>query len=1041
MKTIIAAVLLLACLLGPPHGITYAQPTATPTPVERVVEFGGRSIGMISTSDGRYLYVSDKKNARVSRFTLATLYRVDITVPGSPGRLALSPDEKKLYIAQSEASSLAVLDTLTHELKYWDLDGNVPKDVEVTDNRVYIAANTNPFAALVILDASDGSVITVYGETDWPYGTALLELDRVQSKLYAANMGIGPATLSRWDVSSDTPIRETYSRDLGSNGQNLTLSPDSIHLLFITAGSSSVLNLLALSEQFAEHEGQFDIGTYPRDMVLSPDALTAFGISGSSSDKEMKIFDTTNRERIGTVMPSYAHYEERPQKLCMSGDGAYLALYAERDNSDGNLYIFTFSPPAPTPSPTPTWPPGEPTPTPTVTPASTPTVTPTPTPIEQVVPLGGRSIGMISTSDGRFLYVSDKNNDRVSRFEFETLDRVDITIEGAPAGVALSPDERKLYIAQSEASSLAVLDTLTHEIEYWDLEGNVPKNIEASDDRVYIAANTSHDAALVILDASDGSVITVHQTDWDSNTGLIELDRDRATLYAGVIGSSPSALSRWNMSTDTPSRETYSRNLGSNGQNLTLSPDGLHLLFMVGGGNSGYIVFYLKARSDGFLSRDGAFDIGIYPRDMVFSPDGLIAFGISGSSSDRSIKICDATTQVILGTLMPSYMHSYEEQRILCMSGDGSYLVLYAERLDSDDDGHLYFFSYPIPLPTPTPAPCTEPLRLADVENMVIPVTRSEHQEGFYYVLACAEDVEGRQYGFIHDNLNDFADGDDWPLQPVAVYVGADNDDIRVEEGDVIEVTYDSGSFMRIYFPGLVGEEDKIFYVGADGSTYWDRKLCNVAYAAPTPTPTPTPTFTPTQTPTATPTETPTFTPTPTDTPTPTPTDTPTPTPTDTPTPTPTDTPTPTSTPTPTPTNTPTPTPGFAEGVEIDLNGASFGEGDPILLRAKVTIPIWTRFDAYLLADTPMGIFTLLLDGRTVGGIHPIARNVPRIDAPFEATVLNMLPCPAGMGGTTWFYLVIVEAGRMPPVSKPSDLSLETENVIAMAARMMTVVP
>ncbi|MDD5557594.1 MAG: hypothetical protein PHN82_10170 [bacterium] len=91
--------------------------------------------------------------------------------------------------------------------------------------------------------------------------------------------------------------------------------------------------------------------------------------------------------------------------------------------------------------------------------------------------------------------------------------------------------------------------------------------------------------------------------------------------------------------------------------------------------------------------------------------------------------------------------------------------------------------------------------------------------------------------------------------------------------------------------------------------------------------------------------------------------------------------------------------------------------------------------------DTPLGIFTLMLDGRIVGGIRPIARNVPRIEAPFEATVLENLPCPAGMQGATWFYLVIVDAGRMPPVSRPAELNLGTENIITLAARMMTVGP
>ena len=226
-----------------------------------------------------------------------------------------------------------------------------------------------------------------------------------------------------------------------------------------------------------------------------------------------------------------------------------------------------------------------------------------------------------------------------------------------------------------------------------------------------------------------------------------------------------------------------------------------------------------------------------------------------------------------------------------------------------------------------------------------------------------------------------------------------------------------------------------------------------------TPTATPTVTSTPTETPTDTPTETPTITPSPTETSTRTPTFTPTGTPTLIPTATPTPSVTPSSTPTRTPTRTPTatsiptrtptpmptctptitPTPWSPGGVELGLNGAAFTQGDPISLTARVRISIWALFDAYLLADTPMGMYIIELNGRITGGIHPIASGIPRIDAPFEARILNSLPCPAGIKGTTMFYLVIVDAGRMPAVTRVSDLTPSSPYVITMDRKMITV--
>lgn len=132
------------------------------------------------------------------------------------------------------------------------------------------------------------------------------------------------------------------------------------------------------------------------------------------------------------------------------------------------------------------------------------------------------------------------------------------------------------------------------------------------------------------------------------------------------------------------------------------------------------------------------------------------------------------------------------------------------------------------------------------------------------------------------------------------------------------------------------------------------------------------------------------------------------------------------------PSLTPTPTPPPRQGIDIQLNATSFLHGDPLTLAARVEIPIWKAFDAYLLADSPVGIYSMGLDGRITPGIRPLAAGVPRIDR-FAAFILRRFPCVAAMNGTTWFYFVIVEAGTMPPVSRLSALSPDrTRHVITM---------
>lgn len=150
-------------------------------------------------------------------------------------------------------------------------------------------------------------------------------------------------------------------------------------------------------------------------------------------------------------------------------------------------------------------------------------------------------------------------------------------------------------------------------------------------------------------------------------------------------------------------------------------------------------------------------------------------------------------------------------------------------------------------------------------------------------------------------------------------------------------------------------------------------------------------------------------------------------------------TPTPTPVPTPAPPTPTVPTPGPSFGLAMVLNGDGFSAGEPVSLGISAWISIWARFDAYLIAESAAGTYTINLDGRIVPGIRPVASDIPRLNAPFEMGILQGLPCPASIRGTTNLYLVIVKAGKMPPVSSLDQLTVETPNVITMDRKTILV--
>lgn len=92
-------------------------------------------------------------------------------------------------------------------------------------------------------------------------------------------------------------------------------------------------------------------------------------------------------------------------------------------------------------------------------------------------------------------------------------------------------------------------------------------------------------------------------------------------FFLGVQGTSPSALYRYSLNTGTYAlTQLQSRSdVGSNGQDIALSPDGAHLAFPVGSGNSGYVITDFDP-SD-ITTTYGSWNTGAYPTSSDFSPN------------------------------------------------------------------------------------------------------------------------------------------------------------------------------------------------------------------------------------------------------------------------------------------------------------------------------------------------------------------------------------------------------------------------------------
>lgn len=105
--------------------------------------------------------------------------------------------------------------------------------------------------------------------------------------------------------------------------------------------------------------------------------------------------------------------------------------------------------------------------------------------------------------------------------------------------------------------------------------------------------------------------------------------------------------------------------------------------------------------------------------------------------------------------------------------------------------------------------------------------------------------------------------------------------------------------------------------------------------------------------------------------------------------------------------------------------------GTPFSLGLSLGEDLPGPIDVYFFAETPYRIFTVFLDGSISPGIQPLYTGLAGIAAPIRADIWLSAPVPPGLiPGTYTFYFGAVEAGMVPPVSSPAEITPATQGMV-----------
>jgi DNA-binding beta-propeller fold protein YncE len=298
--------------------------------------------------------------------------------------------------------------------------------------------------------------------------------------------------------------------------------------------------------------------------------------------------------------------------------------------------------------------------------------------VRQTLTQPGAFLGLVFSPDGRTLYASGGNEDAVFRYSWRdgratlvdtlALAQKDPKKDGAqyPAGLAVSRDGRRLYVAENIADTLAVVDVGSKRVLQRLKTDHYPYNVVvAADNKVYVSAWGGNSLSIFHVKA-DGLLADAGKVIVGRHPSAIVANRDGSRLFVASASADCIAV------VDTKKRRVIKRltnsaptgpGEGSTPNALALSPDGSRL-FVAEADNNAVAVFELAGATAGVKTKRlldklvGRMPCGWYPTALVVSANSLLVANGKGSGAGANnegqqpnAKLEPSSTSYTLGQL------------------------------------------------------------------------------------------------------------------------------------------------------------------------------------------------------------------------------------------------------------------------------------------------------------------------------------------------------------------------------------------------------
>ncbi|MCZ7585114.1 MAG: hypothetical protein M5R36_18280 [Deltaproteobacteria bacterium] len=293
----------------------------------------------------------------------------------------------------------------------------------------------------------------------------------------------------------------------------------------------------------------------------------------------------------------------------------------------------------------------------------------------------GQISAIVAAVEGEMMFATDTRHDEViilDTEDFEVQDRIPVGL--MPVDIDMNPGGYRFWVATRGETAVTWVDNGSKGQGTVDLQHHPVAIAIGGNGKVYVVNDAG---GIEILDEYAQEYLT--EVTWDDgipSPSMIAVDRGGLRALVANAGISPASVMRIDLYNDDLNIEEVNEtgSLGSNGQSLTLAPDGDSFVFPCGSGNGpGDAVYQINTLN--FKQSFGEYDIGTYPRYLTFDPFGAFAVGINGDPHDQRVYVLNPES-LEKGSVIDVtdwLAENDEEPKIVEMNADGTVLVLYAE--------------------------------------------------------------------------------------------------------------------------------------------------------------------------------------------------------------------------------------------------------------------------------------------------------------------------------------------------------------------------